>query len=272
MAVAPLLLSTTQRRPIMVPHMKAWHGKAAPSPLGSRFVQVREHTLFGMRLTEVILGDATLDAELPLMVRFHGRGDRPHIPGGDHSRTEPMRLLLPWAPEKLGDGFTWFPLSITERKHPKVLGHYIREGSDRVSKVIRGFMERRPTRGRALAAGFSQGGMMTFALAIRYPEILDGAFPVAGWLPMFLVEEVHAKGRSYPPIRAMHGKGDPVVPVEPAVELVRELRALGLDATMELFDCDEHSMSDAMHTRHAEHIREILNGRPELTLELERIS
>ena len=59
-------------------------------------MQVREHIVLGYRVTEVVLGRADIDDELPLMVQFHGRGDQPHIPSGDHANTEPARLMLPW--------------------------------------------------------------------------------------------------------------------------------------------------------------------------------
>jgi len=223
---------------------------------------VREHTVLGYRVTEVVLGRASIDDELPLVVQFHGRSDRPWIPQGNHANTEPTRLMLPWAPEKLGEGFTWFPLSITERdKEPKVLGHYIRERADEFAKVLEVFQTRRPTEGKALVSGFSQGGMMSFALALRHPDRIDGAFPSAGWLPAHLVDESVVSKRSYPPIRALHGRGDPIVPVEPTVAMVDDLKARGLDVTLEVFAWDEHSMNEEMHARHTELLLELIRGR-----------
>ena len=263
-ALWPLLVST---KPLdhgnLEPMVKLLNGRAAPSPEGSEFVQVREHVVLGYRVTEVVLGRAAIDDELPLVVQFHGRGDRPHIPSGDHTNTEPTRLMLPWAPGKLGDGFTWFPLSITDRtKEPKVLGHYIRERADEFAKVLAVFQMRRPTEGRALVSGFSQGGMMSFALALRHPSQIDGAFPVAGWLPKHLVAESLGLERgSYPPIRALHGRGDPIVPAKPTMALVDDLRARGLDITLELFSWDEHSMNEEMHARHTALMLERIRGR-----------
>lgn len=265
-ALWPLLASTAPpAHGNLGPMEKLLNGKLAPSPEGSEFVQVREHIVLGYRVTEVVLGRADIDDELPLMVQFHGRGDHPHIPGGDHANTEPARLMLPWAPAKLGEGFTWFPLSITERdKDPKVLGHYIRERADEFAKVLEVFQTRRPTEGHALVSGFSQGGMMSFALALRHPDRIDGAFPVAGWLPDHLIDEsFDPKRPSYPPIRALHGRGDPIVPAEPTMALVDDLRNRGLDITLEVFSWDEHSMNEEMHARHTELVLELIRGRRE---------
>lgn len=266
LAFWPLLASTAPLDHGNLGQMeKLLNGKLAPSPEGSDFVQVREHMVLGYRVTEVVLGRAEIDDELPLVVQFHGRADKPWIPQGDHANTEPTRMMLPWAPEKLGEGFTWFPLSITERdKDPKVLGHYIRERADEFAKVLEVFQTRRPTEGRALVSGFSQGGMMSFALALRHPDRIDGAFPCAGWLPDHLVtESVDPKRASYPPIRALHGRGDPIVPVEPTITLVDGLRERGLDITLEVFEWDEHSMNEEMHARHTTQLLELIRQRRE---------
>ena len=272
LALWPLLASTTTATHGSIPAMaKVMNGKAGEVPEDSPFVQVREHEVLGYRVTEVVLGRTELDAELPLVVRFHGRGDRPHVPSGDHSGITPVRLMLPWAPDKLGDGFTWFPLSVTERKHPKVLGHYVRERTNEFAKVLATFMERRPTREapspngprpKALVAGFSQGGMMTFGLALRHPGLVEAAFPVAGWLPEFFVDEALQPKRTYPPIRAMHGREDPIVPAEPAMAIVRKLQDRGLDATIEVFPWDQHSMSEQMWRRHDAQMRVYLDPPP----------
>ena len=262
-----ITLTSLSVSPARRDEVKAFVGVAGSVPEGSVNVQVREHEVLGMRVTEVILGRAAFDEELPTVVQFHGRADRPTVPTGDHSTTRPVRMLLPWAPEPLGEGFTWFPLSITERDKPeKILGHHIRERSDEVAKVLTEMMRRRPTEGGLLVSGFSQGGMMTFALALRHPELVDGAFPVAGWLPSFLIDELLVDGGldpavKYPPIHAMHGRGDPIVPYRPTSALIDRLRALGLPATMELFVWDEHSMSLEMHARHRELMLDLIRSR-----------
>ena len=242
---------------------KAYCGRGVDAPEGSRFVQVREHEIFGIRVTEVVLGPADLEDELPMLVHFHGRGDRPHLPTGDHAGTPATRLIYPWAPEPLGDGYTWFPLSVTDRSKPeKVLGHHIMERSDQLAKVLDGLAERRPTRGRPFVTGFSQGGMMSFALALRHPEHVDGSVPVAGWLPPYLVSDALRRHDRVPPIRAMHGRGDRIVKLAPTVELVSGLRDAGVDASLEVFEWNDHSMNMPMHHRHRELLIALMHEAP----------
>lgn len=237
-------------------------GKPIDAPRESRFVQVREHWVAGFRVTEVVLGRTHVDAELPLIVSFHGRASAPRIPDGDHTNTPPHRLMLPWAPERLGDGRTWFPVSITEDEYPdKVLGDAIQRRVEQMSHVLKQFRARRPTEGLPLVSGFSQGGMLTFGLAVLRPETIDGAFPMAGWLPSYLARQYVDPMRAYPPIRALNGDGDPVVPVEGTRELVDQLRDLGIDAHLDVFETDRHQMSSEAWVLYKRYVREAIEQR-----------
>ena len=222
--------------------------KLAPSAERRRFVQVREHVVLGYRLTEVVLGRAALDDELPLVVWFHGRASAPELPTGDHADTPPVRLLFPWAPDRLGEGFTWFSMSITEER-PHARGREIRARADELAPVLERFMARRPTRGRAVLTGFSQGGMLAFGLALLHPAQVEEAIPVAGWLPPELARVMAPEARAVP-IRALHGAADPIVPSAETRALVRRLQHRGVDARLELFDADAHAMTAPMEARH----------------------
>ncbi len=256
-----LLASVTLLRAPSAPlEAKVLPGKAAAAPEDSRWVQVREHEIEGLRVTEVVLGRTDVDAELPLVVQFHGRGSRPKIPIGDHANTPPVRLMLPWAPDPLGRGYTWFPLSITEGRD-KVLGHHIEDRVRQLAHVIKRFTYLRPTEGRPLVAGFSQGGMLTFGLALMRPDLVDAAFPLAGWLPPYLVDRYVDESRTYPPIRALHGDGDPVVPLAGTRALIDRLRDLGVDATLEVFDVDVHELPTEAWTRYKAEVQQVIRQR-----------
>lgn len=246
---------------------KDTRGKPSEAPRGAKWVQVREHRVDGLRVTEVVVGRASLDDELPMVVHLHGRAGFPEVPDGDHTETPPMRMMLPWAPDPLGDGFTWFPVSITERLDPKVLGFHITARADQLAHVIKRLMYMRPTEGRALVTGFSQGGMLTFGLALTHPELFDGAYPVAGWFPVELLDELIDPERTYPQIRALHGDRDPIVPMREARDLVARLALLGLDATLEPHHARTHAMTEAMHQRHKSFLLGMIRDRRRIEVE-----
>lgn len=241
-------------------------GKRVDAPLESRHVQVREHWVAGFRVTEVVLGRTHVDAELPLIVNFHGRASAPRVPEGDHTDTPPVRMMFPWAPDHLGDGYTWFPISITEDQYPdKVLGNYIQRRVDQLTHVLKQFRARRPTEGLPIVSGFSQGGMLAFGLAVLRPETIDAAFPLAGWLPPYLAQQYVDPTHAYPPIRAINGDGDPVVPLGDTRDVVELLQELGIDAQLDVFETDRHRMSNEAWVLYKRYVRHAIERRRHVT-------
>jgi len=222
-------------------------GTWSAPPENSRHVQVREHRVLGIHVTEVVLGRASIDDELPMVISFHGRGSRPNVPSGDHAETLPVRLILPRADQALGTGYSWWPISITAGRD-KVLGHQIRERTAELARLVSRLRSLRPTEGKPLVSGFSQGGMISFALAVLHPEVVDSAYPICGWIPPMLLAEADASLSAT--VHAIHAEEDPIVPMEPTRSLIRALREAGVQAEMHAFPGDEHRITTEMRDRH----------------------
>ncbi|MCB9635190.1 MAG: hypothetical protein H6721_23970 [Sandaracinus sp.] len=219
-------------------------GEPLPSDLEG--VQAREHRVAGLYVLEVVLGHVPFDADLPIVMMLHGRGDRPRVPGGPFGGAPtPMRLLLPRAPKPLGNGFTWLPLSVTENR-ADVMADTLRRRADQLAQVLIHFRNVRVSRGKPIVTGFSQGAMLTYTLAILHPELLDSALPIAGWLPPSLIpSEVPAIRRV--PIRSIHGDADPVVRIGPTRELIARLRGLGFEIEWVEERGTQHVVSETMN-------------------------
>ena len=82
---------------------------------------------------------------------------------------------------------------------------------------------------RILLAGFSQGGAIALACALRRATPLGGIIALSTYLPMAqrLVAEATPQARNQPVFMA-HGQMDPVVPYAGGDASARQLRALGL--------------------------------------------
>lgn len=178
---------------------------------------------------ESIVGDVeSIDAELPLVVLLHGRGGRPSIPYAGMAGDPPVRVFSPRAPDKLGkDGFTWFATWSTSGQ-TELLARSIVGRADELAPAIQAYSKLRPTRGKPIVAGFSQGGILTYALVTRYPQLFAAAFPVAGWIPEANLPKPPKKGSTYPLIHAMHGTIDETVPFADGRATVEALGRLGI--------------------------------------------
>ena len=191
------------------------HGEAPAAPRaatdGAPGVLVREGAAHDLSYIEVILGDADFDDALPLVVLLHGRGDRPRVPGGPFGRVSiPMRLIMPRGPLRLGAGFAWVLPSVTQGRHDLLAGALWRR-THHLAALIATLSKTLPTLGRPVVAGFSQGALLAFSLALHRPDVVGRALPLVGWVPPELMPAFPVAPERRVPIRAIHGAEDAVI-------------------------------------------------------------
>lgn len=191
-------------------------------------VYADEGRIGGFDYIEVVLGPMVHpDEMMPLLILFHGRGGRPTIPKGPYLTTRPIRVFIPRGPDPLKDGFNWLA-TWTNSGQIELLSRSLAGRVDQLMPAIEAYTKLRPTLGRPIVAGFSQGGILSFALATRYPAQFEAVFPIAGWLPPGLVPTEKLPGVKYPYIHAFHGGADTVVPTEKGRASVAALRKAGI--------------------------------------------
>jgi phospholipase/carboxylesterase len=229
---------------------------AAREPLrDTHGIAHRVHQVAGLKVVEVVVGDVPFDSDLPIVMQIHGRGDHVRIPSAPRQREQPVRLLLPEAPDRYRSGFSWSPVSVTEGR-TRELSRALRLQSSRLVHVLRYFKSLRPSRGEPVITGFSQGGMLSFALAVLYPEDVGTSLPVAGWLPPQLTPRRIDDASLYPSIHALHATNDPVVRVGPTRRSVRRLQQLGLDADLAEIVATGHMWTPELREAHRSLMRD----------------
>lgn len=172
---------------------------------------------------------APADARLPMVVALHGLGDRPErFAGLFDGFPLAARVIVPRAPTPYGGGSSWFRI---ERPPGAAMVGDMRASTDAIAALITRLTARHPTVGRPVVAGFSQGGMLSYALAVHHPKLIAGAVPIAGLLP----EALWPKAGPIAPVRALHGVADARVPYAAAEALVLRFVDLGADARLQPF-------------------------------------
>jgi phospholipase/carboxylesterase len=197
---------------------------------------------------EVVLGGAKPDDELPMIVAIHGLGDDPrnfaHL---FDTFTDRARLILPRgiAASAGGGGWSWFPQRARDAD-VEALGLGIAAAADELATTIEILARERKTVGKPIVTGFSQGGMLSFAIAVRHPELVAIALPVGGWLPPPLVPSEHAP-KGAPPLRAFHGTDDAAVKLAPTTIAVDALKKLGWDVELHTYAGVGHVITPEIH-------------------------
>jgi phospholipase/carboxylesterase len=193
---------------------------------------------------EVMLGGAQPDEPAPMIVAIHGLGDEPHnFAGLFDGFPEPARLILPRAPDAFVDGgWSWFPIRASDRDVDS-LSRGIEEAAGKIAGSIEVLRSERPTVGAPIVTGFSQGGMLSFALAVHHPDLVAFAVPVGGWLPPPLWPAGKATGAPYPKILALHGTADTAVFFDTTKQAIDHLATLGFDVELAAYEGVPHVLT-----------------------------
>jgi phospholipase/carboxylesterase len=155
-----------------------------------------------------------------LMVMLHGLGDS--IEG---YRWMPEALELPWlnfllvnAPDAYNGGFSWFD-------YPDNIG----PGVLRSRQLLFGLLDDLKAKGfppeQITLGGFSQGGLMTVDVGLRYPHRLAGLVDISGW-----VFEIEKLMKEFSPVvreqrlLITHGPFDPLIPFDPVRQQANTLK------------------------------------------------
>jgi phospholipase/carboxylesterase len=194
-----------------------------------------------LALVEFTTGGADESQPLPLVLALHGLGDRPENFGGWlRALPAPARVDVLRAPMAYGDGFSWFEPTGRSVVDAGSLGPGVEAAARRVLSDLDALVARRPTRGRPVLTGFSQGGMISFAVAALAPERIAAALPIGGVLPTAI--EPPAAPAKAPLLVAFHGADDARVPVGLARTSVERFRGRGWGAELRAYPGVGHSI------------------------------
>lgn len=191
------------------------------------------------------IGGANPRARLPMLVVMHGLGDRPEsFEGLVDGIAASARVVLPRGLKPYRGGHSWFDIDIPDPDVDEV-ARGVEHAADRLAAALSVWAQRYPTHGKPVVSGFSQGGMLSFALAVKHSGAISAAVPVAGWLPRPLWPQ--RKPDAPAPIVALHGDVDNVLPIAPTREGVAYLQGLGFDVTLLAYAGVAHQISPPMN-------------------------
>ncbi len=224
------------------PSPPAGSAVAPPPPAGEPASTTRGE-IAGVRYLEHMTGGARPDERVPMIVALHPMGGDPaDLLQLLRRYRRRARLVLPYG-HPSGGMYIWYD-SVRE----DVAAPLVTREADRIAAALAALAAARPTVGKPLVTGFSQGGIMTFALAVTHPEALAAAFPISGLLPPSLYPSAALSSRprpaTLPPVAAFHGASDLAVPTRGARASIAELRRAGYTAELREYAGVEHDISD----------------------------
>lgn len=160
------------------------------------------------------------DTKYPLVLFLHGAGERgsdneAQLQHGANMFTNPVNqekhptfALFPQCPTN----FFWAPVNRGGAKDESFFpsNAAITPVLQSVKELLDNFIDNNPIdRNRIYIMGLSMGGMGTFDMVCRYPELFAAAIPICGGVNTQRLEQIETSTS----FRIYHGDADPVVPV-----------------------------------------------------------
>jgi phospholipase/carboxylesterase len=191
------------------------------------------------------------DGPFPAIIALHGWGASAHDLLGLAPVLHDGRALVlcpegpvavPFGGGQYGHG--WFPLRMGEATDVAAFRH----AADLLRDFVRQAVVRYPIDPEKIVlAGFSQGGMMAYDLAMREPARFAGLAALSSWLPPQLVEDLPKLPEHEGfPVLVVHGTRDNRIEVERARESREALRPYGVALTYREFDMGHEIRQDAL--------------------------
>ena len=191
------------------------------------------------------------DGPFPTVIALHGWGASahdlfglaPYLHGGEAIVLCPQGAL---AFDTGGGvpGYGWFPLSGGATFDPALF--------ERALATLRGFVDeataRYPVEKRKIVLmGFSQGGVMAYALGLRDPARFAGIAALSSWLPDPLASSIPQQPEHAGlPVLVQHGTEDPMIAIERARESRAALLRLGVSASYHEYEMGHEIRPEAL--------------------------
>jgi phospholipase/carboxylesterase len=179
------------------------------------------------------------DGPHPAVVALHGWGASAmdliglaaHVADGRCLMLCPEgRIDVPLGP-MVGHG--WFPLTMGAPPDPAAL----QQAVDQVRRFLDAAAQRYPiATDQLVLLGFSQGGVVAYALALAEPQRFAALVALSSWLPPPLAPANSGIEHERLPTLVHHGTTDELVPIERGRASVETLRSLRVPVTYREFD------------------------------------
>lgn len=188
------------------------------------------------------------DGPHPTILALHGWGASaldllglaPHLGAGRYRLICPQGpLTVPIGPGAAGYG--WFPITMGAPPDPVAFA----EAALALDRFRADAMARAGVAPKDLVViGFSQGGVMAYAQALRAGARPAAIAALSSWLAPGLVETIGATRLDGLPVLVQHGVRDELIPIARGRDSVERLRDLGADVTFREYDMG-HEISAA---------------------------
>lgn len=240
-----------------------WWGLALAADVPRPVVGVVTGSLAGFDYETWVEGAPSAAQDLPVIIGLHWiRSDpaefRPYL---THIGA-PVRVVLVRGRYAAASGYSFFP--VAPHNYYKLPASEKRLAliaeTDALARFIRAIADKYPARIKPMLVGASQGGDLTYAIALRHGDLVSLAAPLLGTLDASLITP--QSRAALPPVSAFDGEDDPIVPAAAARSYQTSLRQAGYTASLRIYPGVAHDIPDVMREDMHRQFRCVAGSRP----------
>jgi len=206
----------------------------------------------GFNYLEMVKGSGT---DLPVIIAFHFSSSKPVDAIAEYDSLKiPVRIIAPRGNFRKRDGYSYFP-SDYYSKDSLTQMTLARQTLDSVAVFVKTIGEK--YKAKPIVAGFSQGGDLSFLLAVYYPGLIRAAFPLAGFIHHQRWNDATKHTQKSVPIYMYQGDADKIINVDFSRREVAALKPF-FAISLTTYPGLGHDFSPAMMRDYAETMRRIL--------------
>ncbi|AUP77817.1 alpha/beta hydrolase [Flavivirga eckloniae] len=178
-----------------------------------------------------IIRKSTLTENAPLLIMMHGYGsDENDLFSFASELPEELFIISVRAPYAMQPyGNAWYAINFDAEKGKWNDNEQAKESRDLISKFIDEAIKAYPVdENNVSLLGFSQGSILSYAVALTYPEKVKNIIALSGYVNKEILPQDKTKDYSHLNFYCSHGSVDQVIPVEWARQTVPFLNGLNI--------------------------------------------
>lgn len=193
----------------------------------------------GLRYIEFVTGGARASDPLPLVFMLHGHGGDAFVwQKAFASYVGKARFIAAFGYHR-GEksGYEWFPSGALKSENTSELANLLPDVEAKLAAALAEITKVRPTTGKPIVIGYSQGAALTYALALRHGGALWGVCNFAGHLPAQSLKGAKAPTPT-PEVHAFQGSLD--AGLSEGQRTIAALKKLGFTADLQVVKGASH--------------------------------
>ncbi|WP_303318993.1 alpha/beta fold hydrolase [Flavivirga abyssicola] len=178
-----------------------------------------------------IIRESSLTENAPLLIMMHGYGsDENDLFSFASELPEELFIISVKAPYPMQPyGNAWYAINFDADKGKWNDSEQAEESRDLIARFIDEVIETYPVNKEQVSLlGFSQGSILSYAVALTYPEKVKNIIALSGYVYKDIIPQDDTKDYSHLNFYCSHGSVDQVIPVDWARQTAPFLKSLNI--------------------------------------------